>query len=455
VNILTRLGNAWDNFRFRSSLRPEEVAEFRDYVSNVKTGSGYFASFTNTSGETISHVSAMRISTWFTCLQVRWDAVAMLPFNVYRTRGTSKEIAFDHPVYTLLHSRPNPSMTATQFWKVVQQKRDNCGNAYCKILRDKMGKPTGIIILDEDKAEMKVYSDKATGAMFYEYDGEDILSSDILHFKGLTLDGKTGKSLTEYHAETLGRLKAIQKYSNRSISKNPGIYATSAAQLPMNPAQKDAFKDYWNKEMVNYGDSGAMPVLYNGFELKSAGINPKDALYLEQINATKEDIFGITKVPPKLAQNFQTGSTYNNSEQQSLDFLTWGLTINLKDIEDEVNYKLLAGEGLFCKFNEKAILRLDAKTQSDFLSAMFKIGVYSINECRDILDMNPIQNGDDHYVELNNLAPVRLQDEILEGRTGDSVDPTDMGEPAEQKKLREILKKQLNGHDQYQPNKLS
>lgn len=435
MNFLTRLGQRWDNFRFQYSLRPQEVNEFRNLLDEAKNGSGYFSSWIgNTSGENISSATAMRISTWFTCLQVRWDSIAMLPFNVYAVDGSKKRIAYEHPAY-ILHTRPNATMTPTQFWKLVQQRRDNNGNCFCPIMRDGNGRIISINIIT-DNSKVKLYCSKETGELYYEYDGKPISSADMLHFKGLTTDGKTGLSLTEYHQETVGRLRAIQKFSNRSITKTPGMYATSASQVAMNETQKKAFKDYWTREMAAFNAGGDLPVLYNGFELKTAGANPKDVLYLEQINATKEDIYGITKVPPKLAQNFQTGTTYNNSEQQSLDFLVWTMTPNIKDIEDECNYKLFTDQeraaGYFCKFNEKAILRLDAKTQSEVMDTNFRNGTASINENRDILDLNPIENGDDHYIELNNFGPVRLQDEILAKRNQPAAMPSG---------------KRLNGHE--------
>lgn len=444
MNLLTRLGNYVDTLRYRNALKPEEIAQFRSYQNDIMTGAGFLPAFTNSSGEAVSAGTAMRISTWFTCLQVRWDSVGMLPFNVYKTTGNSKQIAYDHPAY-MLHTRPNPSMTATQFWKVVQQRRDNYGNAYVHIRRGG-GKITGYFFLDETDSKVEVYCSKETGMMYYVHKGLEYAGADILHFKGLTTDGKAGRSLTEYHAETIGRLKAIQRFSNRSISKNPGMYATSADKMPMAEPQKKAFKEYWNKEMSGYNTDGDIAVLYNGFDLKTVGINPKDALYLEQIQATKEDIFGITKVPPKLAQNFVTGNTYNNSEQQGLDFLTWGLAINLKDIEEECNYKLFTDSeraaGYFTKFNEKALLRMDSKTQSEVLDKYFKMGVYSINEIRDIQDHNPIEGGDDHYVELNNLGPIRLQDEILAAR----VQPASKSPEMKGQELLEWFKRQLNGH---------
>lgn len=425
MNFLHRLGNRLDLLRFQYSLKPQELKEIRSLLDDAKTGSGIFAPgyFGNTSGENLSPAQAMRISTWFTCLQVRWDAVGMLPFNVFKTDGASKHIATDHPTYKLLHTRPNPRMTATQFWKIVQMRRDNWGNCFCPIFRDPRGNIVAIDIITDDntsKGQVKVYYSSTSGELYYEWHGHMIPSADMLHFKGFTTDGKSGLSLTEYHMETIGRLRAIQKFSNRSISRNPGVYASSDKAMPMSEAQKKAFKEYWDKEVTGYGEDGYIAVLYDGFKLNNVGINPKDALYLEQTQATKEDIYGITKVPPTLAQNYnQSGQTYSTVESQALNFLIWGLAVNLKDIEEECNYKLFTDKEqatMFCKFNEKAVLRLDAKTQSEIMDRNFKNGTASINENREILDLNPIENGDDHYVELNNLGPVRLQDEIIKAR---------------------------------------
>lgn len=400
----------------------------------------------------------MRISTWFTCLQVRWEAVGTLPFQVYLTQNGKKVLATDHPAYKLLSCRPNPGMTATQFWKLVQQKRDNMGNAFCPIIRDRRGNISSIEIIP-NSLEVKIYTSDS-GEMYYNYRGHDISSADMLHFKGYTTTGRIGLSLTDYHSETVGRLRALQKFSNRAIAENPGIYATTANQQPMGQTQKESFKDYWEKEMRNFGNRGAIPVLYNGYELKTVGINPKDALYLEQIQATKEDIYGITRVPPKLAQNFQTGNTYNNSEQQTLDFVIWTLNPMLKDIEEECDYKLFnekERDMYMCKFNEKALLRTDTKTQQEFLVAMVNNGIYSINQARAFLDENPIEGGDDHYVQGNNLVPLRLMDAYIEGKANIS-EESEMEEEGEQENepddaddiaarhLRKLMKKKMNGH---------
>lgn len=409
VGALSRFQDLYKYVRHGKPL--PEIVELRNYASDIFSGKGLYP-FVTESGETVNRETAMRVATWFTCLQVRWDSVAMLPFNVFKQTGKSKEVAVTHPAYQLLHTRPNPFQTATQFWKGVQQRRDNNGNAFAPIIRNPKGQAVRIDLIDDSSAVQIFYKDD----IYYRYKGQDIASSDMLHFKGLSLDGKVGCSLTEYHAGTIGRLKAIHKFSNRSLSTNPGLYATTANQQPMSPEGKKSFRDYWGKEMQE-----DMPVLYNGYEIKTIGVNPKDALYLEQIKATKEDIYGITKVPPKLAQNYDSGSglNYNNPQLQGLDFLTWTLSILLKDIEEECNYKLFSTteQGTyFTKFNEKALLRMDADTQAKWFDTLMKNGTYSINETRENLDENPIEGGDDHFVEGNNMVPLRLLDQVILAR---------------------------------------
>lgn len=434
MSIFTRVADIYRSIRYVNSPEFKTLqAEFRTYSQTIFNGVGLLTGYNNTSGEPITAAMATRVATWFTCLQVRWDAVGMLPFQVIKKDGRNKILAVDHPAYDLLACRPNAAMTATQFWKAVQMRKDNFGNAYCPITRDRRGNIIEIGLI-ENSEEVQVY---AKGyELFYKYRGEDIASSDILHFKGYSSNGKAGLSLAEHHAETLGRLRAINRYSNRSISTNPGIYATSGTNNAMGEKQLQAFKDYWAKQIAGYGELGEIPVLYGGYDMKTVGINPKDALYLEQIQATKEDIYGITKVSPSLAKNYNSGNTYNNGEQQNLDFLIWTLQPLLKDIEEECDYKLFTAKErqiYSCKFNEKAIMRTDAKTQADWLTKIFGIGGYSINDVLEYLDENPIDNefADDHFVPANNLVPLSMMREYIESKAHGPVPESTEKEPAD------------------------
>ena len=66
--------------------------------------------------------------------------------------------------------------------------------------------------------------------------------------------------------------------------------------------------------------------------------------------------------------------------------------------EEEINAKVLTPKkqrkGYFYKFNEKAILRTDSKTQMQVLKDAVGNGLYMINEAREYLDKPAVEGGD-------------------------------------------------------------
>ena len=55
-------------------------------------------------------------------------------------------------------------------------------------------------------------------------------------------------------------------------------------------------------------------------------------------------------------------------------------------------------EGYYYKFNEKALLRTDSKTQKDVIIGYVQNGIYQINEGRDLLDLPAVEGGDVNMV---------------------------------------------------------
>ena len=59
----------------------------------------------------------------------------------------------------------------------------------------------------------------------------------------------------------------------------------------------------------------------------------------------------------------------------------------------------------FYKFNEKAILRTDSKTQMENLAKAVNNGIYKPNEARDYLDL-PAEKGGDILMVNGNYIPI-------------------------------------------------
>jgi hypothetical protein len=56
----------------------------------------------------------------------------------------------------------------------------------------------------------------------------------------------------------------------------------------------------------------------------------------------------------------------------------------------------------FAEFDTRGLLRGDLAAQANWLQTMLNTGIYSINECREVLNMNPIgPDGDQRYMQMN------------------------------------------------------
>jgi HK97 family phage portal protein len=433
-------------FRQHIAARVIEDVEKRAAQSftQIQTAKQYLSVlglYDNSSGEYVSNDGAMRIATAFTCVDLRSSSVGMLPANVLRYKNQnsdSKETAWDHWSYRLIHNRPNPWQTAAQFWKCVVQRVDIDGECFATITRG-----------ENPRIDIQLHSDVVVRCgdndnnPYYEVKGRPVEYSNILHFKDVpSRDGKRGLSKIELHQETFGSAKRQKKYSNRSLNVIPPFYMSTPGNVSIKEEGIKSLKEKLSGQVSDYFEDGSLPILTNGMKVETVGLKPVDAAYLEQMNGTKEDVCGIFHTPPALVNAFKTGVTYNNLEQQNLQFLIYGLSPMLTNIEQEVNEKLFLSREqgkYFMKFNTGALLRADLKTQSEWFTAMFKIGVYSQNKILDILDENPIEGGDRHYVEGNNMVPIDMIDELIKSKqSGGTTKLTE--------ETKKRLKERFNGH---------
>ena len=144
----------------------------------------------------------MQMTAVYSCVRILAEAVAGLPFHLYRYNDSGgKEKALDHPLYFLLHDEPNPEMTAFAFRETLMGHLLLWGNAYAQIVRNGKGQVLGLYPLMPNK--MRVDRDQ-NGRIYYVYTrtqedskmgetGQVYLDAkDVLHIPGLGFDGIMG-----------------------------------------------------------------------------------------------------------------------------------------------------------------------------------------------------------------------------------------------------------------------
>lgn len=364
----------------------------------------YWIGNQSTAGVEVNRQTAMSLSSVFAAVNLLSRLLASLPVHTYRTYGREKERAITLPAYRILHSSPNSEMTAFTFRAALEWHRLLCGNAYSEIVWAGNGKPAALWPIEAWRVKPRR---KADGALYYEVDGERVVApEDMIHVPLMTTDGVTGLSFLDYALDSLGFGLAAQEFAAAWFGN--GARPGSILKHPGNPSP-EARKEQrraWEERHRGSGKAGGTAVLWGGWEWigTDGQVDPAKAQLLESRRFSTEEVSRWLGIPPHLLYDL-TRSTFSNIEQQNLDFLVYSFGPILTSYEQEFDRKLLMPPSVYCKHSVNGLLRGDSASRSAFYREMFHIGVLSVNEIRDLEDLNPVVGGDLHFAPLN-MAPL-------------------------------------------------
>lgn len=353
--------------------------------------------------------------TYFTCLKTLSESVGKMP--VYLIDENKKRVS-NHETTSLLRASPNNIQTPAQMFTFLEYCRNHYGNAYAYLNRNVNQRIESIVPLDPRRVQIWVdmsgeffsrkyyylYSDEHTGK------NVKIEPEDILHFKSWITksNGIEGMSIREILEASFNGLKASSKFlsdlhqhgliANAAV-KFTGDLKRESQDLLLNEIEKQARDN--NRRMIT------LPM---GFDIQRLDLSLADSQFYELKKYSALQIAAAFGIQP-IHLNDLEKSSYANAAMQNLNFYTSTLLFILSGYEQEMNRKLLSrrelSKGLGFKFNVATILRGDPQQQADVIQRMLQSGVYSVNEARRLLDREPCENGDVHFV---NGSYVKLQD---------------------------------------------
>lgn len=393
---------------------------------------------------------ALSEATYFACLKVLSESVGKLPLKLLKHQGNNGVItAREHAIYSILHDRPNPYMTATSFWSTIEQNRNHWGNAYALIKG--AGSKMSLWILPSEEVEIwyddqKALSDVADIYYIYSHGGKlyQFSSEQILHFKtSNTFDGIKGISVREQLKTTIdGNIKS-QKMLN-SMYKS-GFTAKAVVQYTSDLSEKnlEKFKNKIEKfagsDLDDEETKNIIP-LPIGTTLTPLNIKLADNQFIDVKKYSALQIAAAFGIKPNQIGDYEK-SSYASAEAQQLSFYVDTLLYIIKQYEEELNYKLLSAEeisqGYYFKFNVAVILRADLKTQIETLSQAVSNFIYTPNEARALLDLEAKEGGNQL---LGNGASIPVQ---LAGTQYIKSDGKEEEKQWMEKTMKEILTKLL------------
>lgn len=370
-------------------------------------GDAVFSSYTEGN---LSAESAVRISTVYSCIRVRAESIAALPMRLYQIAPDgSKTLAYNQPIYRLLHSEPNSWMTAAEFWELCCWCLDVYGNFYAYIVRV-AGTPTEIIPLSNNSVSCEYITGTNTPQYIITLKSNDgkirqvvCSEKDVLHIRLNAPDGLHGIS-------PIGQVNRLMYNANATESLAGKVYQsgaiTSGVLCTENKLDRETHKiirDTFYNEYVGTANAGKPMILDGGLKYNQFKISLVDAQFIDSRKYDRDEICGVFRIPPHLVGNLDH-ATFSNIEQQNLQFINYSLAPYLRRIEQRVNKQIIPEKmrkSYRFKFDLGSLLRGDSNSQVNYVKSLLDSGIITINDALNILGMNTCSGGDIRKLPLN------------------------------------------------------
>lgn len=382
-------------------------------------------------GVFVNEDTSMTLSGWFACVSVLSRTLAALPWHVYE-RSPDGRRPTQAAIEWLLNTRPNPEMTAFSLKEAIVAHALNWGNGYAEIQRDLSGRVVGLWLLTPDRVTPE--RDRSDGRLVYrvnnETNGDSILeASDVYHLHGLGFDGLVGYSLVRLAARSIG-LGMAQDEFGASFYENGTVHGT-LVEMPQNVNSKDieAIEGYYNAKHQGPSKAFKIKVASKDTKVHQMGMPLVDAQFIEGRKLSVTECARWLGVPPHKIADLER-STNNNIEHQGIEFITDAIEPWARRMEQEADFKLFGQRAqgrIYTRMALNARMRGDSAARAAFYRTMTQIGAMTVNEVRDLEELNSIgDSGDAHLVQLNQTTLEYLVDNpgAKAGGTSSTTDPS-------------------------------
>lgn len=351
--------------------------------------------------------SALTIATVYRCVNLLCDSVAVLPMQFMRLKDNRFVPDVNSRLHYLLNVQPDIALSAFDFWRQVVQRILLDGNAYivpmyntATLEIDRLALCGRGTVSHDTINDTYTIFDK-TNAIYGKY-AED----EIIHFKGMSIDGKNGVGVLTY-----ARLTSDIAVTGDKETLNRFANGGNVRGIVSNDTSVRGFGEYQDKELEKtaknvdeHFQAGERIVSLPGqIDFKQISLSSTDMQFLESRKFTVREICRFFGVHPSFVFD-DTSNNYKSAEMANVAFLNNTLNPILRKIEIELLRKLvaptLATKRKF-EFNRQSLYACDLESRSKYWQQVIATGLYTVNELRREENKPDVEGGDQVLVSAN------------------------------------------------------
>lgn len=362
-------------------------------------------------GELINDVTALQITTVFSCIRVLAESVASLPVKLFTATDKGRIQELNNPLHYLLSVSPNEEMSSFTLFETLMCHLALTGNAYLQIQRASDGSALALWPLSP---RLTTPVRLPNGTLAYKTtDGESggqsriLAAKDVIHVPLTSWDGLVGMSPIMQARQSLGLAAAAEKFGARLFANSAVPQLAITTSQTVKPEDKARMRQDWESLQIG-SNQHRVAVLDQDLKIEKLSITPEEGQFLETRHYTRADIAALFRVPAHLVGELQKLSN-SNTENMNLSFVVDTLRPYLSRIEAEITRKLLPRDqgkisSLTVQFDVTERLRGDTAAQTAGAAVGRQWGWLSGNDVRRSMGLN--EGGPELDVYLN---PMNMQ----------------------------------------------
>ena len=358
----------------------------------------------------------------YRCVNEIANGAAAVPFKLMR----GDQPIEDHPLLDLL-SRPNPTMSQSEYFQKVVSYLLLSGNSYMLRVGTDNGEPSELYCLRPDRIEIKTtknalmplaYNYVIEGVVKQKYDIDQITGqSEVKQIKLFNpVDDFLGQSpimpaAADIDQHNLGGKHNTHLLINGARPSGAVVYKPRdevGAMTTLTDGQREQLKQDLQARFNGTNNTGRTMILEGDFDYKEMGLSPKDMDFANMKSMSAKDIALVFGVPAQLIGASDT-TTYNNMAEARLALYEETIIPLLHHIESDLNEWLvpLFGDDIILEYDIDSIPAISERRRlvTDNILRAVSEGVLTRNEARERLNLGPIAGGDDVYI-ASNLFPL-------------------------------------------------
>lgn len=359
-----------------------------------------------------------------TCIDaIARNAAKLKPKHIRRANGRITTVSDE--LQWLLEVRPNPYMSAYDFlYKVVSQLYTN-NNSFIYIHLDTLGKITGLFPLSYSSIE------------FVEYQGElycrfNFLSgfrmtvpyTELIHLRRhFNSDDIFGESNQKPFKPTLSLIQTVNEGIINAIKSSARLRGFLKFTQTLRPEDLKAQRDKFVADYLSVNNDGGIGAVdakadFTPVEMNSKMVDDK------QMAVIRDNAYRYFGVSESIIKADYTEDQWNAFYESVLEPIAIQLSLEFTEKCFSDREKGFGNEIIF---EANRLQYASNQTKINLLQYLMPMGIFSVNDALEILNMPPVEDGDRRIFSLN-YVNAKLADAYQTGAPAADQNPNTGGD---------------------------